>query len=72
MSFHLHSGLGTGPLLFSPIHMLEYSLGDSWDPEDILEPSQYRDFRDKFRSIYVVKGVWSSLTDLFLNRLWHM
>ena len=37
-------------------------------PEDILEPSHGRVFREKFRSVYVVKGVWSLLTDLFLNR----
>ena len=27
-----------------------------------------RVFREKFCSVYVVKGVWSLLTDLFLNR----
>ena len=44
--------------------------GDSWPPtpEDIPEPSYGRVFREKFRSVYVVKGVWSLLTDLFLNR----
>ena len=37
----------------------------------IPEPSHGRVFREKFRSVYVVKGVWSLLTDLFLNRhLW--
>ena len=48
-------------------HMLR---GDSWPPtpEDIPEPSHGRVFREKFRSVYVVKGVWSLLTDLFLNR----
>ena len=44
--------------------------GDSWHPtpEDIPEPSHGRVFCEKFRSAYVVKGVWSLLTDLFLNR----
>ena len=33
--------------------------GDSWPPtpEDIPEPSHGRVFREKFRSVYVVKGV---------------
>ena len=44
--------------------------GDSCPPtpEDILEPSRGRVFREKFRSVHVVKGVWSLLTDLFFNR----
>ena len=44
--------------------------GDSWPPtpEDIPEPSHGRVFREKFRSVYVVKGIWSLLTDLFFNR----
>ena len=44
--------------------------GDSWppNPEDIPEPSHGRVLREKFRSVYVVKGVWSLLTDLFFNR----
>ena len=38
---------GTGPWLFSPIR----------------EPSRGRVYREKFRSIYVVKGVWSVLAE---------
>ena len=37
-------------------------------PKDIPDPSHGRVFREKFRSVYVVKGVWSLLTDLLLNR----
>ena len=37
--------------------------------KDIPDPSHGRIFREKFRSVYVVKGVWSLLTDLLLNRL---
>ena len=39
--------------------MLEYILGVSWPPthEDILEPIYGRVFREKFRSVYVGKGV---------------
>ena len=37
-------------------------------PEDIPEPSHSRVFCEKFRSVYVVKGVWNLLTDLLLNR----
>ena len=37
-------------------------------PEDIPDPSHGRVFHEKFRSVYVVKGVWSLLTDLLLNR----
>ena len=49
---------------------LEYISGISWPPtpKDIPEPSHGRVFREKFRSVYVVKGVWSLLTDLLLNR----
>ena len=49
---------------------LEYISGVSWPPtpEDIPDPSHGRVFREKFRSVYVVKGVWSLLTDLLLNR----
>ena len=45
-------------------------LGVSWPPtpEDIPDPSHGRVFREKFRSVNVVKGVWSLLTDLLLNR----
>ena len=50
--------------------VLEYILGVSLPPtpEDISEPSHGRAFREKFRSVYVVKGVWNLLTDLFFNR----
>ena len=37
-------------------------------PEDIPGPSHGRVFCEKIRSVYVVKGVRSLLTDLFLNR----
>ena len=37
-------------------------------PKDIPEPSNGRIFREKVRSVYVVKGVWRLLTDLLLNR----
>ena len=50
---------GTGPWLCSPIHVLKHAKGDSWHPtpEDIREPSHGRVFRDRFCSVYVVKGV---------------
>ena len=60
------SGLGSGPRLFSPIHVLEYILVDSWPPtpkDDIPEPSHSSGFRETFSSVYVVKGVWSLLTE---------
>ena len=46
-------------------------IGVSWPPipKDILEPSHGRAFRGKFRSVYVIKCVWSLLTDLLFNRL---
>ena len=54
----------------TPWVSFEYILGVSWPPtpKDIPEPSHGRVFREKFRSAYVSKGVWSLLTDLFLNR----
>ena len=39
------------------------------NPMDIPDPSHGKVFREKFRSVYVVKGAWSLLTDLLLNRL---
>ena len=53
----------TSPQLFSPISVFTYAA------EDIMEPSHGRVFHEKFRSVYALKGVWSWLTDLFLNRL---
>ena len=52
---------------------LEYILEVNWPPtpKDILEPSHGRVFREKFCSVYVVKGVWSLLKDLFFNRVTH-
>ena len=52
------------------IHVSTYAAGGQLTPtpEDIPEPSHSRVFREKFHSVYVVKGVWSLLTDLFLNR----
>ena len=49
---------------------LQYILGVSWPPtpKDIPEPGHGRVFREKFRSVYVVKGVWRLLNDLFFNR----
>ena len=49
---------------------LEYIEGVSWPPtsQDILERSHGRVFHEKFRSVYVVKGVWCMLTDLLFNR----
>ena len=38
------------------------------NPEDIPEPNQGRVFREKLHSVHVVKGVWSSFTDLLFNR----
>ena len=52
---------------------LEHSMSLIWvcfgvsgppTPKDIPEPSHSRVYREKFRSVYVVKGVWSLLTDL--------
>ena len=37
-------------------------------PKNIPEPSHGTVFREKFRSVYVVKGVWSLLKDLFFSR----
>ena len=56
--------------LREPWVSLEYISGVSWPPtpEDIPDPSHGRVFREKFCSVYVVKGVWSLLTDLLLNR----
>ena len=55
---------------YAKIHVSTYAAGESWPPtlEDIPEPSHGRVFREKFRSVHVVKGVWSLLTDLFFNR----
>ena len=49
---------------------LQHILGVSWPPtrKDIPEPSHGRVLREKFRSVYVVKGVWSLLKDLFFFR----
>ena len=49
---------------------LQYILGVSWPPtpKDIPEPSHGRVYREKFRSVHVVKCVWSLLKDLFFNR----
>ena len=67
-----HHGLRHPPSAFAPKSMcLRMPQGDSWPPtpEDIPDPSHGRVFREKFSSVYVVKGVWSLLTDLLLNRL---
>ena len=57
---------GTGPWLFSPIQCLNMLRGTAGpqSPDDIREPSHGRVDREKFRSIYVVKGVWSVLTEI--------
>ena len=57
-------------MAFYPIHVFKYALGDSQPPtpDDIPEPNHSIVFREKFRCVYVVKGVWSLLTDLFLKR----
>ena len=49
---------------------LEYIWGVTWPQtlEVIPEPSHGRVFGEKFHSAYVVKGVWSLLTDLLFNR----
>ena len=51
-------------------HVSTYAAGGQLTPNPwgYPEPSHGRVFREKFRSVYVVKGVWSLLTDLFLNR----
>ena len=50
---------------------LDYISGVSWPPipKDILELNHGRVFRGKFRSVYVMKCVWSLFTDLLFNRL---
>ena len=49
---------------------LVYISGVSWPStsKDISEPGHSRVFHKKFRTVYVVKGVWSLLTDLLFNR----
>ena len=59
---------------YAQIQVSKYAVGgggDSWapTPDDISEPSHGRVSDEKFCSVYVVKGVWSLFTDLFLNRL---
>ena len=58
--------------LVEPMSLAWVILGVSWPPtpKDIPEPSHGRVFCEKFRSVYVVKGVWSLLTDLLFNRYW--
>ena len=53
------------------IQVSKYAAGGQLTPtpEDIPEPSHGRVSAEKFRSVYVVKGVSSLLTDLFLKRL---
>ena len=55
---------------YAKIHVSTYAAGGQLTPtpEDIPEPSHGWVFCEKFHSVYVVKGVWSWLTDLFLNR----
>ena len=50
---------------------LEYISRVSWPPtpKDISEPRHGRDSCEKFNSVHVVKGVWSLLKDLFLERV---
>ena len=52
------------------IQVSKYAAGGQLTPtpEDIPESSHGRVFREKFRSVYVVKGVWNLLIDPFLNR----
>ena len=49
---------------------LEYISRVSWPPtpKDIMEPSHGRVLREKFRSVYVAKGVGCLITDLLFNR----
>ena len=61
----LFCGLGTGPRLSS---QMLWGTASPKPPEDMKEPSHGRVFRKKDRSVCVVKGVWSLLTDLFFNR----
>ena len=54
-------------------HQYPYGFGlwaDNWPqiPKDIPEPIHDGIFGEKFPSVYVVKGVWSLHTALFLNR----
>ena len=56
-------------LLAKPVAI--YLGGEEWqlapNPKDILEPNRGRVSREKFHSVYVVKGVWSMLTVQGLN-----
>ena len=56
--------------LKEPWVYLEYISVCSWPPtpDYIPDPSHGRIFREKFCSVYMVKGIWSLLTDLLLNR----
>ena len=62
--------IGYDSALREPQVSLEYISGVSWPPtpEYIPDPSHGRVFCEKFRSVYVMKGVWSLLTDMLLNR----
>ena len=50
---------------------LEFISGVIWHPipKDISDPTHGRVLREKFRSVYMVMGVWSFLNNLFLNRV---
>ena len=51
--------------------IVQVNLGGHLTPtiEDLPEPSHDRVFCEMFHSVYVVKGIWSLLTDLLWNRI---
>ena len=69
MHLTLYKKFSTGlQLLAKPVAIY---LGGGWqlapNPKDISEPSRGRVTREKFQSIYVVKGVWNMFTVHGLN-----
>ena len=47
---------------------LAWGVSEPPTPKEISEPNHGRVFSTEFHSVYVVKGVWSLLTNQFLNR----
>ena len=58
-------------IFVKPWVLLEYILGVSWPwtSNYIPDPSHCWVFSERFRCVYVMKGVWSLLTDMLFNRL---
>ena len=58
-------------IFVKPWVSLEYILGVSWPGTSkyIPDPSHSWVFSERFRCVYVMKGVWNLLTDMLFNRL---